>query len=322
MDVCARSFTPEYRREEAAYMAAPSVPHILDLSVVSVEEQDIMSRLPVYRHAYTMLLPLQGQSEFGTAAAILNSTDPAEISRLLIGMEYIQELPISALLHALECGIPFPLKEKPLNLEEMDSLAGRLVRLGRDVIQRAADVNVETVSQDPQALCWARGLVLAAVQNFPWTEEDADEEQGVALARSFASMERVFIPRCYASEALNENGLFMLPPMHRFGWYCAQAFEALEAGDAAGYVRMLREGLAVCEGVKDMVEFLIDHTPQLQAPKPSAELLALAEQIRTILAAYPADDPAVAALKQSDAYLKVAQLIEGPDLGVFGGLPQ
>ena len=71
-----------------------------------------------------------------------------------------------------------------------------------------------------------------------------------------------------------------------------------------------------------MVEFLIDHTPQLQAPKPSSELLALAEQIRTILAAYPADDPAVAALKQSDVYQKVAQLIEGPDLGAFGGLPQ
>ena len=214
------------------------------------------------------------------------------------------------------------MKEKPLNLEEMDSLAGRLVRSDKKMIQQLADMDATAVSNDPQALCWARGLILAAVQNFPWTEEDADEEQGIALARSFASMERVFIPRCYAPEALNENWLFMLPPMHRFGWYCAQAFEMLDAGDAVGYVRLLREGLAVCEGVKDMVEFLIDHTPQLQAPKPSVELLALAEQIRTILAAYPADDPAVAALKQSDAYQKVAQLIEGPDLGVFGGLPQ
>ena len=42
-----------------------------------------------------------------------------------------------------------------------------------------------------------------------------------------------------------------------------------------------------------------------------SDLLALAEKVRTILAAYPADDPAVAALKVSPAYRKVANLIEG-----------
>ena len=39
--------------------------------------------------------------------------------------------------------------------------------------------------------------------------------------------------------------------------------------------------------------------------------LALAEQVRTVLAAYPADDPAVAALKASPAYQRVVNLIEG-----------
>ena len=60
-----------------------------------------------------------------------------------------------------------------------------------------------------------------------------------------------------------------------------------------------------------MVEFLLEHTPALQAPPPSPELLELAEKVRTMLAAYPADDPAVAALKASPVYLKVAHLIEG-----------
>ena len=55
----------------------------------------------------------------------------------------------------------------------------------------------------------------------------------------------------------------------------------------------------------------MEHTPELQAPPPGAELLALAEKVRTILAAYPANDPAVAALKVSPAYRKVANLIEG-----------
>jgi len=99
--------------------------------------------------------------------------------------------------------------------------------------------------------------------------------------------------------------------MHRSGWYCVQAFDALEAGDVIGYARYLREGLAYCEGMKAMVEFLTEHTPELQTPPPSTELLALAEKIRMILSAYPADDPAVTALKASPAYQKVAYLIEG-----------
>lgn len=77
------------------------------------------------------------------------------------------------------------------------------------------------------------------------------------------------------------------------------------------YARYLREGLASCPEMKPMAEFLAKHTPELQPPPPSPELLALAEQVRSILAMYRADDPAVEALKASPAYRKVAHLIEG-----------
>ena len=114
----------------------------------------------------------------------------------------------------------------------------------------------------------------------------------------------------------------MLPPMHRFGWYCVQAFDALDHGDAAGYVRLLRKGLSVNESMKAMVEFLLEYTPELQEPEPPAELLSLAEQIRTVLANFSPEDPAVAALKQSEAYQKVAYLIEGAPAAAWGGLTQ
>ena len=103
----------------------------------------------------------------------------------------------------------------------------------------------------------------------------------------------------------------MLPPMHRFGWHCARAFNALEAGDPLGYVRLLRSGLETAPEMKSMVEYLTEHTPELETAKPSPELLAMAEKVRMMLSAYPADDPAVAALKASPAYQKVAHLIEG-----------
>ncbi|MDE7219972.1 MAG: hypothetical protein K2O45_10190, partial [Oscillospiraceae bacterium] len=86
--------------------------------------------------------------------------------------------------------------------------------------------------------------------------------------------------------------------------------------------RLLRKGLDTAKDMKPMVEFLTEHTPQLQEAKPTGELLELAEKVRAMLSAYPPDDPAVAMLKQSAAYQKVAQLIEGPELGVFGGIKQ
>ena len=153
--------------------------------------------------------------------------------------------------------------------------------------------------------------------------KEPDEENGLALARIFAQMDKVFLPLCYSTEALTEKRLFLLPPMHRFGFYCAQAFDALDGGDAAGYVRLLRKGLVTCDGMKSMVEFLLDHTPELQEkPEPSAELKVLADQIRAVLANFSPDDPAVAALKQSEAYQKVAYLIEGIEVPVIGGVKQ
>ena len=55
---------------------------------------------------------------------------------------------------------------------------------------------------------------------------------------------------------------------------------------------------------------------------PSEELNAMAEQIRTMLERFSPNDPAVAALKQSEAYQRVAHLIEGAAPPVVGGLSQ
>ena len=71
-----------------------------------------------------------------------------------------------------------------------------------------------------------------------------------------------------------------------------------------------------------MVSFLIENVPELKPVQPSDEMKALADQIRTILSAYAPDDPAVALLKQSEAYQRVAYLIEGAAVPVMGGSKQ
>lgn len=262
------------------------------------------SRSGVCRHTYTLLLPLRGKCEPGTAAAMLETEDPEELAELLGTVERWDEFPAAALAHALRRGVRFPLG--PMPVEEMDALAARLAEEAETLFRLAQTVEWDT----PQTLCWARGLVFAAVRTFHWEDAALDGERGLALARRFAEIERQFLPLCYAPEVLTEEGLFLLPPLHRFGWYCARAFAALEAGDAAGYVRLLRAGLETAPEMKPMVEFLTEHTPELSAAKPAPELLALAEKVKAMLAAYPADDPAVAALKQSPVYQRVAYLIE------------
>jgi len=280
INTAAAALTPRYREDEA-------------------------SREGFRRHSYTALIPLEGKCVLGDGAAILDTSDLAELEKRL-GRLDLKDVPISAVSYALECGITFPMPGCPMSMEEMDALAGRLVPVG-SLEDLALSAPLETGNL--QTLCWKRTLVLSAIRSCKWE----DEAQSMALAKSFVETERQFLPVCYASSVLTEDGLFMIPPMHRFGWYCTKAFESLDAGDKISYVRLLRAGLDTCKEMKAMVEFLIDHTPNL-APQPSDELVALTVQIRTLLAQYSPDDPVVAEIKSSPAYQQVAWLIEKPNV--------
>lgn len=267
-----------------------------------------------FHHAYTIFLPLSGKCGLGTAVEILESDAPAKMEELLTTVSDWEELPIVALERALLFGAALP---AGLRLEDMDVLAERLSRTCSQFSSLLDDA-VHAMDKDFPSLLWARGMALAAVSVENWE----DGESGLQTARVFADVERTFLPRYYTADFLTDEKIQFLPPMHRFGWYCAQAFDTLDAGDKAGYVRLLREGLSACESAKPVVESLLENTLELQMPKPSPELLELAEKVRTMLAAYAPDDPAVQAVRASTAYQRVAHLIEGPDMGLYGGLPQ
>lgn len=278
INTAASSLTPRYRSDEA-------------------------SRDSFMRHGYEALIPLDGECILGTGAAILNMSDAKKIEEKL-SPYIIEDLPISALVHALKCGIEFPLSSKPVCIETMRTLAQRLIPF--EVLPELAISSV-TVDKNMQSLSWKRELLLALISSYKWDSI----KQGWAIVRTYVETERLFLPTVYTSSMLTESGALLLPPFHRFGWYCARAFDALGNGDTAGYVHLLREGLALCEGMKDMVGFLVEHTEEVRsAMAPPPELQALAGQVRAIMARYDPNDPAVAALKQSEAYQKVAYLLE------------
>ena len=262
------------------------------------------------RNAYTLYLPLRGKCEVGIAAAILETESIPELEAALYEVENWNFFSIYALAHALKCGVHFPLSSKPLTSEAMDNLTNRLAQDKNNIYSLATRLAQESNSTW-QELLWVRSLLASAVCAYEWSSETQDTEQGMALTRAFAQVEEKFLPRCYSQEVLQKETLFVLPPLHRFGWYCAKAFAAMESQDTVGYVRLLREGLESCPDVKDMVEFLADHTADFQKLLGATpELLALAEQMRALLQQFDPNDPAILVLKSSPQYQQVAYLIE------------
>lgn len=309
-------FTPQYRKEE-------------------------QTKEEFLRYSYTLFLPLEGRDDLGNAAAVLETKDPQILKEKLCRQDKLGDLPIHVIAHAMAQGVELPLPGKPMQVEEMDSLVNRLAQEAEVFIPIALKALEGNFARTLQSLCWAKSLALAALRTNNWTagkipegkmltlslDEPVEPEENVtersmAVAQAFAKVEGKYLPACYAPNLLDRDALFMLPPLHRFGWYCAQAFQALERGDQVSYLRLLREGLTSCENAKDVAEFLLEHIPEVKPKEPAAEMTVLAEQVRAMLSRFAPDDPAVAVLKQSEAYQKVAHLIEGLEPPVAGGLLQ
>ncbi len=266
------------------------------------------------RPAYQVFRALDGICTLGTAAAVMDLEEPAELEEKLSCVENWDELPVSVLERAIERGIRFPLPGKTMPMEQLDRMAIRLTQESRN-FSAVAKKFCSGELDDPVALQWARALALAGVKMQDWRNTDTSMD----VARQFADVERKFIPRCYVPELLSDDAIWALPPMHRFGWYCSQAFQCKDNGDLTGYATLLHKGLKAAPEMKQLVEFLRDELKKEQAELRKAaiqdatpELLELAQKVKGILSGYEADDPALTGIKQSEIYKKIAWLIEDP----------
>ncbi len=257
------------------------------------------------RLSYTLFLPLRETCDLGIAAALLESGSLAETDALLSAVSDWSAFPAGALAHALDQGAAFPIPGKPLPLEVLDSLAARLADTGKNYLQEICVCMPMPAAGDLSDWNWARALFLTAVQSCDWKTCDLS----LPLARRFAEFEGAFLPHFYTQQTLEKEGLLFLPPVHRFGAYLIRAFDALDAGDQVGYIRFVRSALAANESMKSMAEFLC----QLVKPavsQPSAELLTLAQQVKSLLSSFPEGSPMIESIKAGSAYHQVASLLE------------
>ena len=110
--------------------------------------------------------------------------------------------------------------------------------------------------------------------------------------------------------------LQFIPEQHLFCWYFVKAATIKET-DSLEYLKTLRVALEKVPKSKAIVEFLIENfqneeqqKKQEQIKNASPELIALAEQLKTMLSAFPEDSPELLAIKESPMYKQVAFLIE------------
>ena len=65
--------------------------------------------------------------------------------------------------------------------------------------------------------------------------------------------------------------------------------------------------------MKPVVEYLLKQLEEERQSQAASELLALARQVRMLLAQYPPDSPATEAVRRSAVYQRVKHLIEADE---------
>lgn len=249
------------------------------------------------------LLGGMGHTAPGRSARIVQSSDAKAIAQEWADVSDWKQMFPQAYLHTMELRLPLPEGFYRQTSEQMATLAAALIKqpaLPRTALDWLAHTDPPAT---PGQLAWQLDLATAALRAPGWS---GDEAVGQGLCGLYAGLSATWLDNVYNPELLNAEDIAVLPDMHRFAWHLRQALAALEGGDELGYVRGLRAALDAAPAMKETVDFLLAHKPKTSAQR---QLEELAGQVKAILASYAPDDPAVAALKASPAYQKVAPLL-------------
>ena len=259
----------------------------------------------------------------GLGAQVMACTDAAEAEGLIAQVEDWENFPPEALLHALTLGARIPAGLCTQRPDVRFVLIAAMAQGDPEFVRHMAAYSWEQPESLP-VLQMQFDLVVCTVQRIAPLKEADETELCRKLCGKLAELSKELLPRLYSPELLsNPADWIVLPGNHQFCLWLLEGEKKRAAGDTAGYLRDLRQGLKQAPGMKDLAEFLLEQAEREAArAAASPELLALAEQVRGILSRFPPNDPAVAELKASPAYQRVAPLIEGIEAPVFGGLTQ
>lgn len=251
---------------------------------------------------------LQFSGDIGLTAQILEQESPEAIQDLLPQIQNWEQVKNVLLGHLVEKNMALPEQVFSCGKEHLNAVANYLASqasLQAKLLSWADQCHLQESLQKRQFYI---DILMGLIALYKWEEE----EKGYQLFHKFVEHENEYLYQYYCAAILdNEDNWKLLPNMHRFALWLIKAKNQLDKGDELGYVRSLHAALDEVPLMNKMIEFLIEHKPT-KVQEINTELLTLAQQVQQILSQFSPDDPAVAALKASPAYQRVAYLLEQP----------
>lgn len=244
--------------------------------------------------------------ELGWAARLMDA-DAEEGRALLEHIQDWRQVPVVAIRRAVELGLSLPESFFRRSAQENRNTAAALLEGQKpEFVSTLLDwmEGCDFTASMPR-FQFQFELTMAALRIENWQRPGRAKR----LCALFLSLAADYMPNYYSSALLeSEEDWNALPGMHQFALLLLKGQQVWNSGDELGWVRALRQALKAAPAMKNMVEFMQKHRP---ARPVNSQLQELADKVRTVLAQYAPDDPAVVQLKESEAYRKVACLLEG-----------
>ena len=264
------------------------------------EELELQEGLPE-TPAFRLLLEL-GECDLYNGAMVMLAEEPLGINAFAGKIRDWKQFSPGLPLHILRHGANLPKKfyEQP---------SGRLEQLAANlIVLEDKECRLERIPAMPRETgkkqVWAYYLLLAGVRSADWEKENP--RVLLSLWKKFATRSEQFLSGLYRAECLCKDGISLLPDMHAFGWYCAQAWKA---ENQAEYLVWLRCGLEIAPSTKKMITFLMNNRENPCSRRPSREMQDMADRIQDILSDCSEDDPQVAALQLSPEYKNIEEIL-------------
>ena len=248
------------------------------------------------------------QHPLGAAARCMAAADSQQLQAAMFAVEQWELMPFPAISRAIALGAELPDSFYEQKSEVLREIAVSLAQYEPDWFH--ALLNWSGTEQTLKQLQFRFELLASALRD----TRIVDHPKGLELVEKFISLSQTYLNRLYHPDVLQGEDWTALSGLHRGARLLVLASIAIKQHKWAESIRILRGALAEAPALKPAAELLLKEVQQqkmasdIQAVSP--ELSVLVTQVKTLLSRYPADDPAVEALKRSEIYQKVAYLIE------------
>ena len=274
---------------------------------------DILASKENAGYCYNNLVTID--NSIGLSARITNAKTKTEAEKLLGNIENFEEFMPLALKQALLLKCDLPKEFYTMSSQRLSLLINDVT----NVTEEIADVVInhyckeENLKTFPQ-ISFVFNLLLTALFS---NNIALSNELKLGLINNFVCVAERYMTECYNENLLNNSEYInCIPNLHLFSWYLVNAFKEKNE-NPLGYIKTLKETIKKVPQAKQIIEFLIDEFKneeekkrQEQIKTASPELVAMAEQLKTMLKAFPPNSPELLAIKQSPVYQQVKFLIE------------